>query len=424
VAPPRKLDFPAGFLWGTASAAHQVEGQNYNCDWWEFEKQGGIKTGDSADPACDHYNRFREDFQLLRKLNNNAHRLSVEWSRIQPSPGEFSGEAMSHYRDVLQELRNQGIAATVTLHHFTSPIWFTERGGWEATGSPEAWMPFVGRVAEELGDLVDYWCTINEPNIYAYNGWMAGEFPPARRGDLAGMYRVLANLRKAHELAYRELKRATPDVPVGLAQNKWLTLPADPDRRRDVWAAQAAQTAMDRWPIAPGRLQRVVQASGDYVGLNHYSGSLVAFDPRRRTEQFMRLFNPPGAPESDFGWAIRPEWMQSVLEDLAPLGKPIYITENGIATQDDSRRERFLCDVLVAVHAAIKKGVDVRGYFHWTAMDNFEWARGYSMHFGLVEVDRESQARRIRPSGELYARIAAANALASPPSGREGAAAR
>lgn len=411
VAVPDRLDFPNGFLWGTATAAHQVEGDNRRSDWWEFEKQGGIRTGDSSEVGCDHYNRFREDFKLLKGLHNNAHRLSIEWSRVQPAPGEFSGKELKHYRDVLQAVRDEGLAPMVTLHHFTSPTWFAQRGGWEAAGSPEAWLPFVGRVGDELGDLVSHWCTLNEPNVYAYNGWATGEFPPGKKGDLPGMYRVLANLRRAHELAYRELKRLTPDVPVGLAHHKWRMVPADPQRRRDVWAADAAQAALDRWPLAPGRLQRVVQATADFIGLNHYTGSLVAFDPRRPSDQFMRRYNPPGCEESDYGWAVRPDWMRQVLEDLADAGKPVYITENGIAAADDSKRVEFLRRMLPEVHAAIQAGVDVRGYYHWSSLDNFEWARGYSMRFGLIDVNRQTLERRVKPSGELYGRIAAANAI-------------
>jgi beta-glucosidase len=401
--------FPEGFLWGCATAAHQVEGGNHNNDWWEFERKGGILTGESSDPACDHYNRFREDFRLLRMLRNNAHRLSIEWSRVEPSPGEFDSKELAHYRDVLLALREHGMAPMVTLHHFSSPIWFAKRGGWAGAGAEEAWLPFVKRVAEELGDLVAAWCTLNEPNIYATQGWMLGEFPPGRRGDLGGVYRVLGAMARGHEAAYRQLHRITPAAPVGLAHHKWLMLPAAP-RRRDRLAAGAAQLFMDRWPVGR-RLRRVVEAPSDYVGLNHYTGSLVEFDPRRPKDQFMRRFNPPDAEASDFGWPVRPEWLKVALEDLKPLGKPVYVTENGIASVDDRRRQKFLVSTLGQVWEAIRDGVDVRGYFHWTSIDNFEWAHGYSMRFGLIGIDRQSQERMIKPSGWLLARIAEQNAL-------------
>jgi beta-glucosidase len=407
--------FPPGFLWGAATAAHQVEGDLTGNDWWRFEQQGGIKTGDSAAVACDHYHRYREDFRDLRKMFHNCHRLSIEWSRVEPLPGEFDARQLRHYRDVLAELREQGMQPMVTLHHFTSPLWFVERGGWAAAGAPDAFLPFVRKVAGELGDLVAHWCTINEPNIYAVQGWLLGEFPPARKGDLRGAYRVLRNLRLAHEAAYRELKRITPEVPVGLAFHKWLLLPADPRRRRDVLAARAAQTATDTWPVGGGRLQKIVEASSDYIGLNHYSGQLVAFDARRPGDQFTRRFNPPDAPRSDFGWALVPQWMRTVLRELKALGKPVYITEHGIAAADDALRQKFLLDVLEQVWLAIHEdGVDVRGYYHWTSMDNFEWAHGYAMKFGLIEVDRTTLERRPRPSAQLYARIAQSNSLPTP----------
>ena len=406
--------FPENFLWGCATAAHQVEGDNHGCDWWEFERRGGILTGDSADPACDHYRRFREDFALLRRLGNNAHRLSIEWSRVEPAQGQFDAAQIEHYRVVLTELRAQGMLPMVTLHHFTSPTWFSRRGGWAASGAADAWLPFVRRVAEELGELVGMWCTINEPNIYAYQGWAAGEFPPGRRGDVLGVVRVLGNLRRAHEAACRQLHRLTPDVPVGLAQHRWLMLPANPRRRRDRLAAGAASFFMDRWPVGGGRWRRVVEAPGDYLGLNHYSGSLVAFSPRAVGEAFASRRNPPGMPESDFGWAVHPRWMRDCLEDLRPLGRPIYVTENGIATRDDAARAAFLRAVLEQVWDAIEAGADVRGYFHWTSTDNFEWAHGYAMRFGLIGVDLATQERTVKPSGHLFARIAETNALPEP----------
>ena len=406
--------FPDGFLWGCATAAHQVEGNNHNCDWWEFERRGGILTGDSADPACDQYRRFREDFAQLRRLHNNAHRLSIEWSRVEPAEGEFDRAEIEHYREVLGELRAQGMTPMVTLHHFTSPIWFSRRGGWAAAGAAEAWLPFVERVADQLGELVGLWCTINEPNIYAYQGWLGGDFPPGSRGDVLGVVRVLGNLRRAHEAACRVLQRLTPGVPVGLAQHKWLMIPADPRRRRDRFAAGTARFFMDRWPVGRGRWARVVEAAGDYVGLNHYSGSLVAFSVRKAGEGFAQRTNPPGLPESDFGWALQPRWLRDCLEELRLLGKPIYVTEHGIAAADDAVRVDLLPAALGHVWEAIQAGADVRGYFHWSSHDNFEWAVGYSMRFGLIGVDLETQERTVKPSGLLYGRIAEANALPSP----------
>jgi beta-glucosidase len=403
--------FPDGFLWGTASAAHQIEGNDRNSDWWEFEQQPGrIANGDTAEIATDHYHRYREDFALLRELNQNAHRLSIEWSRIEPSPGEFDARQIRHYRDVLGELREQGIKPMVTLHHFTNPTWFARKGGWASNGAAHAFLPFVHRVIDQLGDLVGLWCTINEPNLYGANGWVSGEFPPGRRGDVAALYRVTSNMRKAHELAYGAIKRKWPDAPVGLSHHKLLFLPAS-DSRRDRWAAATSQLALDRWPVAPGRLRRVVESTCDYVGIAHYWGQMCAFDARRPKDQFIRRFNVPGRPVTDMGLSTDPSWMRLVLNELRGLGKPVYITENGLATDDDEWRQRYITETLSNVHLAIADGVDVRGYFHWTNTDNFEWARGYSTHFGLIAVDRKSLDRTIKPSGRHYARIAAANSL-------------
>jgi beta-glucosidase len=404
--------FPQGFLWGTSSAAHQIEGDNRNCDWWEWEQQPGrIANGDSSAIACDSYHRYREDFALLREMRQGAHRMSIEWSRIEPSEGVFDARQIRHYRDVLGDLREQGMRPMVTLHHFTSPIWFSRKGGWSAAGAPDAFLAFVRRVADELGDLAGMWCTINEPTIYGANGWIAGEFPPGRHGDLAGQYRVTSNMHRAHEMAYAALKRRWPDTPVGLSHHKFLFIPASA-KRRDVLAARAAQMVTDRWPVGVGRLRKVVEASSDYIGIAHYWGQMCAFDLRRPQDQFVRRFNPPGMRLTDMGWASYPGWMREVLNELKVYRKPVYVTENGIATTDDAVREHYLGEILTSVHQAIEDGVDVRGYFHWTNLDNFEWARGYAPKFGLIAVDRKTLERTIKPSGRFYARIAAANALA------------
>ncbi len=403
--------FPKGFLWGTASAAHQVEGDNRNCDWWEWEQRPGhIAHGDRSGIANDNYNRYREDIALLRKLNQNAHRLSIEWSRIEPSEGVFDAKQIRHYRDVLGELREQSIRPMVTLHHFTSPLWFARKGGWSSSDAHRAFLPFVSRVVDELGDLVDMWCTINEPSVYAAQGWVEGEFPPGHHGDLLGQLGVERNMHRAHELAYAAIKRRRPDSAVGLSHHKFLFMPAT-SHRRDRLATAAARLVTDAWPAGPMQLQRIVEATSDFIGVAHYWGQMIAAAPLRPKALFVRRTTPPGARMTDFGFASDPTWIRGVLAELKRYAKPVYITENGIAASDDSVRAKYISDILGNVYAAIQEGVDVRGYFHWTNTDNFEWARGYTVQFGLIAVDRKSLERTIKPSGRLYGRIAGQNAL-------------
>jgi len=411
---PEPHKFPEGFLWGTASAAHQVEGANRNNDWSLFEQEPGrIQDGDTALVACDHYRRYREDFRLLRQMRNNAHRLSIEWSRVEPAPGEFDTRQIRHYRDVLGELREQGLAPMLTLHHFTSPIWFAQGGGWAAPEAPEAFLRFVRRVVDDLGDLVELWCTINEPNIYAANGYLIGEFPPGRKNDLRAAWRVLANFRRGHVAAYRAIHEKLPDARVGLSHHKFLLLPAT-QALGDRWAARTTQGFMDRWPVGGMRRAPVVETEADWIGIAHYWAQNAALDLRLPRERFIRRTNPPGLPLTGMGWASDPAWMRGVLNEVRHLGKPVYVTENGISTPDDTVRQEYLPAILRSVWGAIEDGVDVRGYFHWTSLDNFEWARGYSQKFGLIAVDRTTLEREVKPSGRLYARIAAANALDPP----------
>ena len=389
-----------------------MEGQNTNSDWWEFERRpGAIRTGEVSGVACDSYNRYREDFRLLRRLQQNAHRLSIEWSRIEPVEGEFDRAQLRHYRDVLGEAREQGLEPMVTLHHFSSPSWFARRGGFSASGSAETFARFAAMAADQLGDLVRLWCTVNEPNIHAYHGYFLGEHAPGLRLGVAGMLRVLANLHRAHTLAYEALKKRWPEAEVGLAHHQLLFFPAAPHRRRDRIAAGLALASMDRWP-AGRRLTEIVRAPSDFVGVNHYYGQSVAFSLSPK-DQFMRRSAPEGATVGEFGYPHRPEWLREAVLSVARKrpGTPIYVTESGIATVDDAVRQEFLVRNLTELQRAVAGGTDVRGYFHWTSMDNFEWAFGYSMRFGLIEVDRQTMERRPKPSAHLYARIARANSV-------------
>jgi beta-glucosidase len=415
--------FPQAFLWGTATAAHQVEGGNHGNDWWAWEQvPGHIKNGDRSDPACDHYERFSSDFDLLRSLHQNAHRLSVEWSRIEPARGEFSTTAIAHYRDVLQALRDRGIEPMVTLHHFTNPTWIADAGGWENPQTANDFARFAQRVTQELGELSRYWVTINEPTVVAYQGYVRGEWPPGKQ-DLGTAMRVLVTMLRGHWMAYERIKAARPELQVGLAHHLRIFDPARPWAPQDRAVAAAFERVFNETMLRSLRLGRLVfpltrggKASGpvhsqDFVGLNYYTRELIKFNHRYGSELFGQRMLAGERRRSDLSWELYPDGLFRTLLALRRERLPIYVTENGIADATDAMRPEFLLTHASAVLRAIDADAPVRGYFHWTSFDNFEWAEGYSAKFGLIACDPLTQERRPRPSAVLYAQICRANAL-------------
>jgi beta-glucosidase len=413
--------FPESFLWGTATAAHQVEGGNHANDWWAWEQvPGHIKNGDRSDPACGHYESFATDFDLLRSLNQNAHRLSVEWSRIEPAPGEFSSTALAHYRDVLGALRDRGMEPLVTLHHFTNPTWIADAGGWEAPETAEYFARFAQRVADELGDLARSWITINEPTVIAYQGYIRGEWPPGKR-NLRAAVRALVNLLRGHWMAYARVKERHPGLQLGLAHHLRAFDPARLFAPQDRVVAAAFNRVFNETMLRSLRLGRLVfpltragRASGprhsqDFIGLNYYTRELVKFNRRYRAELFGERVVPVGAARSDLGWELYPDGLYRTLLWLRREQLPIYVTENGIADRNDAMRPEYLLTHVDAMRRAIEAGAAVRGYFHWTCFDNFEWAEGYAAKFGLIACDPVTQERRLRPSARLYAQICLTN---------------
>lgn len=418
--------FPNDFLWGAATAAHQVEGGNHNNDWWEWEQlPGKIKNGDRSDPACEHYTRYRQDFEMLAQMGHNAHRLSIEWSRIFPEPGVVSAEAVAHYRDVLETMTRLGITPLVTLHHFTNPTWLTRAGGWEVEATVEAFRAFARLCANEYGDLVRIWTTINEPNVYAYQSFIIGEWPPQKRDFNAGV-RVMRNMVRAHAAAWHELKSGPHGslAMVGVAQHMRVMEPwrpwspldriatALPDAGFNHWFLQACTDGRAGFPL--GVRERIPEAAGtlDYIGLNYYSRDMIAFTPTRPDNLFSRTFAKPGTEVSDFAMEVYPQGIHDLLVILAErYGKPLYITENGVADHAERMRPRALVGHLVECARAAREGADLRGYLHWTSMDNFEWAEGYGMRFGLVEVDFKTQERTPRSAAALYSRLIKQNGL-------------
>ena len=413
--------FPEEFLWGAATSSHQVEGNNVNNDWWDWEQlPGKIAHGDKSGDACDQYNRYRQDFAMARDLGHNAHRLSLEWSRIEPAEGRFERGAIEHYRDVLGTLKSFGMATMVTLHHFTNPRWLAAKGGWARPEVVGLFERYSRHVAEQLGDLVDFWVTINEPMVYATHGFLFGLWPPEKKSIVLA-FRVAKNLAKAHSRAYHaihEVLGARGRRPmVGIAKNMMVFDPKNPASRLDRMVAEkldrifnrafldALATGVVAFPVVLRETDPKVAKTQDFIGVNYYSRTLAAFCLRKPQMLFMDVSVKEDAEKNSLGWEVYPEGIYRILMSVKEYGLPVYITENGIATTDDRQRERFIVAHLREVARAIADGADVRGYFHWSLIDNFEWKEGFTPRFGLVAVDYKTQARTIRPSARLYSEV-------------------
>jgi beta-glucosidase len=396
------LRFPPSFLFGTATSATQIEGSCTTSDWFAFAREPGrIHGGGWPDVACDSWHRWREDLALQVSLGMNAYRLSIEWARIEPSAGEIDRAAIDEYRRMLGALRDARIEPMVTLHHFTLPRWLANRGGVLGPGFAERLGRFARVAVDALGDLSRFWVTINEPNVLASQGYLLGKWPPARKNPLLALL-AHRRLLAAHHAAYRAMKEARPELQVGVAHHLRVVQPERPFLRHRV-AAGALQLLFNDWfagAVCRARTQ-------DFFGINYYSRDVVRFSLAHAGELFMRRGVPAGAEISDLGWEVYPEGLGELVRRWArQSGLPVYVTENGIADADDTRRASFVTRHLAELARAIADGVDVRGYFHWSLLDNFEWADGYGPRFGLAEVDYTTQRRRLRDSAHVYARIA------------------
>lgn len=392
-----RKDLPASFVLGTATAATQIEGGCTTSDWWAFAHTRGL---DTPDVACDHWNRFREDTELQAKLGMRGYRMSVEWARIEPVEGRFDEAAIDRYREETALLRASGIEPMVTLHHFSFPRWLS--GGATAPEFPERFARFTERVVRALGGHVSLWVTINEPNVLVAHGYLLGIWPPGRP-DVRALPRAIRGLRRAHVAAYRTIHEAQSSAQVGIAHHVRVATPAS-RRLADRAAARALDVAFNR---------AFLDLPQDWLGVNYYSRDVVRFDAANAKELFTKRSVAPDAELTDLGWEIWPEGLGIVLRSAARKKLPIWITENGLADAADTRRSRFIVDHLREVARAIDDGVDVRGYLHWSLLDNYEWAEGYSPRFGLYAVDYATQSRTLRKSGELYAHVARTHELST-----------
>ena len=421
-----ELAFPAGFLWGTATAAHQVEGDNSNSDWWEWELRPGTPCKEPSGAAIDHYNRYGRDVALLAKMGFNTYRFSLEWARIEPSEGVFDEAQLEHYRAVVAAVRKNKLIPMVTLNHFTLPIWVAQKGGWLADATPALFERYVRRVVEALGETVDWYCTINEPSVVAFGGYMGAlGFPPGTRG-MTNWKRSAQGLIDGHRRARAAVKDLRPGAQVGMTHSM------------QEWESNAGARAAVAYARRMGEdIYLEASKEDDFVGVQTYTrarlemprpfgwvtNAVLAIGPlERRVVAHLVAQQTGGNPTVDprkgirrtqMGYEFRPQALAATVRRVAEVlpGKPIVVTEHGIATADDAERIEFITGGLAALHPVLREGIPLRGYIHWSAFDNFEWASGYAMEFGLVAVDRTTQERKPKPSASFLGEIARANRL-------------
>jgi beta-glucosidase len=417
--------FGKDFLWGSATASHQVEGNCINNNWYQFEsavdEQGRprILNGQKAGPASDHWNRYKEDIRLMKEMSLNAYRFSVEWSKIEPEQGRFDEAALDHYDKVIDELLVNGIEPMVTLHHFTNPLWFEEQGAFLQENSPDIFGAFVEKVVQRLGAKVKLWCTINEPAVYAMQGYLNAQFPPAvREPRQVGV--VYRNLLRSHTAAYQLIKKLVPSAQAGLVGSLTVYDPLNGWNLLDVMRARRFRRSLNESHLTyvvnghldfaiPGaarvKYTNNIKDTFDFFGLNYYSRNFEKYKSSR-DDTPAKTRKIPSEKLTDMGWEIYPEGLYRLLRLISRYtSKPIYITENGLADDGDTKRARFIEDHLRVLNKAIADGVNVKGYFYWSLLDNFEWAFGFEKRFGLYHVDYTTQKRTLREGSRKYPEI-------------------
>jgi beta-glucosidase len=417
--------FNKDFLWGSATSSHQVEGNCTNNNWYKFEsavdEQGTprILNGQKAGIASDHWNRYKEDIQLMKELPLNAYRFSVEWSKIEPKQGQFDEAALDHYEQVVDELLANGIEPMITLHHFTNPLWFEEQGAFLQENSPDIFAAFAEKVVQRLGSKVRLWGTINEPSAYVMQGYFNARFPPAVK-DPKHVGIVFRNLLRAHTVAYQHIKKLEPQAQVGLVPTLDLYDPSNRWNLLDIMVCRMLNRSLDEAHFTylvdglfnfsiPGAARVSYRSNDkdafDFIGLNYYKRyfkKFTFFDSGHVTN----VNKAPPEKLTDMEWEIYPEGLYRTIEMISRFtSKPIYITENGIADDSDTKRAGFIEDHLRVLNKAIADGMNVKGYFYWSLIDNFEWAFGFEKRFGLYHVDYATQKRTLREGSKKYPEI-------------------
>jgi beta-glucosidase len=428
------LYFPKDFKWGCGTSPYQVEGDNTNSDWWAWEQGAGhIAGGQKSGKALDWWgDGFLADLDWMTRLNNNAHRLGVEWSRVEPKEGAFDDAAIDRYRFMLKSMCERGIQPMVTLHHFSNPMWIAERGGWETFDILPLFDRFVTKVVESLKDLCAVWITINEPTVYAALGYLQTPGDTARhqttwppgKNDPSLAVTIGDNMLLGHAGAYQTIHRIQPEARVGIAHSMQALGPVNPRSPLDRWVLRWQDRFVNQGvidavlfgriprPAIGSRRVRALRDSVDFIGLNYYTREMVAFDRKSPGTLFGRRMQNPQGEISDRNYGeVYPRGLYRLLRRIGRYGKPIFITENGIPDHDDDRRPAFLVNHLKQAWHALNENIPLMGYYHWTLTDNFDWAEGWNLRFGLVEFDPATQQRTLRKSGELYAEVCKENRL-------------
>ena len=401
---PIMIQFPHNFFWGAATSAYQVEGNNRNADWWEWEKSSGVQP---SGQASRHYELYRQDFDLARELNHNAHRLSIEWSRIEPQEGEFSQKELEHYQEVILSLKERNIEPIVSLHHFTNPIWFAKLGGWAGRDADKYFLRFAQKVVDTLADKVRFWVTINEPMVYMYYSYILGDWPPQEK-SYSKARRVKDNLAIAHVKAHRIIheiykKKNLAPCYVSIAQNMQAFVPCQPSLKN-----RLAVFLRDR-QFNFSFLERLIRCNSlDFIGVNYYTRQLVDAESWSFKSLMLDTCKKNHHPlrKNSMGWDIYPQGLFDLLIRLKKYKLPVFILENGICTGNDFLRWDFIAEHLKKLKDAMDQGVNCLGYIYWSLLDNFEWDKGFAPRFGLIEVDYNTCSRKIRESARNFAQVA------------------
>jgi beta-glucosidase len=423
---------PEDFWLGTSLAAHQSEGGNHN-SWTQWENlEGKIKNGDKSGLACDHWQRFEEDFENLSWLGVNTHRMSIEWSRLEPREGQWDRSAANQYRKMFQSLRRRDIRPVICLFHFTLPVWVSDLGGFENIKTIDYFSEFSKKAYDAFGDLVSDWLTLNEPVVYALGGYAAGLTPPGVK-DLKRTMQVTINMLKAHGRAYHALKSKNSNLRVSFAQHMRTFKPKNIFSPLDYYGCSIANEILNwSWfkTILTGKIRVFIPTvfkafeeapeclgALDFIGLNYYSRDLISVNPF--TEQKLFVTVPlTKTRKSDMGWDIHPLGLRQLLKGIKKKGLggfPILITENGVADQKDELRSHFMFDHLkVFFEACSEFNLTPMGYLHWSLIDNFEWIDGFSPRFGLFAIDYNTLTRTARPSAHYFKALATTKILTEP----------